>query len=55
MSLSSGTVSVFQRLASDGLEYRLEYLIGWNSKNLKSPQKRWKPRFTGFRPQKKTP
>ena len=45
MRLSSGTDSVFQRLAPDGLEYRLEYQNGWNSKTLKSPQKRWKPRI----------
>ncbi|KPB16757.1 hypothetical protein AC519_1537 [Pseudomonas savastanoi] len=37
MRLSSSTDSVFQRLAPDELEYRLEYQNGWNSKTLKRP------------------
>jgi hypothetical protein len=45
MRFSSGTDSVFQRLAPDGLEYRLEYPNGWNSKTLERPKKRWRPRI----------
>ncbi len=39
MRFSSGTDLVFQRLAPNGLEYRLEYPNGWNSKNLQKTAK----------------